>query len=74
MYYETEGWISKLDTAHTKIWAKLGGSMWDKSNPIVKCEFLFEESNNPKTIYEAYMKANKRVNWDDGVEKNIEIE
>jgi hypothetical protein len=70
---ESEGWINKYDHPLTKIWAKLGGSHWDKVNPIVKCEFVFNETNNPKTIYEAYMKSKKRVLWDDGVEENLEI-
>jgi hypothetical protein len=55
---ETDDWINKLDYDHTKIWAKLGGSDRDSKNPIVKCEFLFTESNDPKTIFEAVISIN----------------
>lgn len=53
METEEKGWEQKLNTAQTKVWAKKGGSRWDNANPIVKCEFIFKETVEPKHIFEA---------------------
>ena len=41
-----------MNTEHTKVWSKTG-SLYDKTNPIVKCEWLFEEISDPRYIFEA---------------------
>lgn len=50
---QNNGWEQKLDTASTKVWAKKGGSQWDKTNPMVKCTVEFKETTEPKHIFEA---------------------
>jgi hypothetical protein len=42
-----------MQTPNYKISAKVGGSVFDKTNPIVKCEWIFNETNDPKYIFEA---------------------
>lgn len=52
MVNDEDGYESKLNTPHTKVWAKTG-SKYDAKNPTVKCEWTFDESVEPKTVFEA---------------------
>lgn len=53
MEREDKGWESKLSTHNTKVFAKLGGSAYDSKNPTIKCEWIFDESVEPKSVFEA---------------------
>lgn len=57
----------------------------DKSNPVVKCEFVFKDVKDPRLVFDAvihylinpllkYMKCKLRKRWDDGLADNVEVE
>jgi hypothetical protein len=50
---EQEGWVNRLSNEDTKVWAKSSGSKYDKTNPIVKCEYIFRETNDPLLVFES---------------------
>lgn len=37
-----------MNTPTYKVATRIGGSIFDKTNPIVKCEWIFPETNDPK--------------------------
>lgn len=41
-----------MTTPTYKISAKLGGSQFDKKVPMVKCQWIFTETNDPKFFFE----------------------
>ncbi|CDW80080.1 UNKNOWN [Stylonychia lemnae] len=62
------GLQQKLDANNTRVWTKTG-SKYDKSNPFIKCEWTFNETNDPRD----YMDFNKRLKWDDGLAEYSEL-
>lgn len=49
---ESDGWQQKLNIDLTKVWAKAtNGTKWDKSNPTIKCEWIFNETSNPLLVF-----------------------
>ena len=53
-----------MNTPNFKVTAKTGGSKFDKNNPIVKCEWLFKETNDPKFVFEAVNINFLNINYD----------
>lgn len=81
---EEKNWVQKLSTPQIKVWASSQGTAMDKSNPVVKCEFLFKDILDPKQLFDSvpyliltkmqYMKCKLRKKWDDGLAEHGEIE
>ena len=53
MEQDEVNWVSKLATPNVKVWTNSKGSKLDKTNPNVKCEFIFKETSEPKHLFES---------------------
>eukprot|EP00347_Sterkiella_histriomuscorum_P010811 403374833 len=67
------GWQNKLNTDLTKVWSKTG-SKYDKSNPFIKCEWIFHETQEPKDVFDCYMLMEQRLKWDEGLAQYEEFQ